>query len=295
MKKAIVFCLVIVCMILLLALNAHMSSHPATLFGDPVALGKGTVRTYVELNANNRPVSIGVLFARQALAGLPSAPNSTGRCFDLNGNGTFDGDLTSGPHGECLGDYESVLSLPNALTARSDMPFRWVGVNWNPGGHPPPNVYTLPHFDIHFYIMEHEAVQRIRPGRCGELIDCEDFKRARHLVPPQYTPKHHIDVGAAVPAMGNHLIDPTSPEFGKPPQTFTHTFLYGAFDGHITFYEPMITHAFFMSQPDMCKPLHLPAAWETSGYYPTRYCIRYQARREAYTVSLEGLVYRQAQ
>ena len=81
----------------------------------------------------------------------------------------------------------------------------------------------------------------IRPGPCGELIDCDDFKRAQIPVPAQYVHADHIDVGAAVPDMGNHLIDAKSPELVVQGREFTHTFIFGAYDGQITFYEPMIT------------------------------------------------------
>ena len=95
--------------------------------------------------------------------------------------------------------------------------------------------------------------------------------------------------------MGNHLIDSTSPEFGKPPEKFTHTWIFGAYDGHITFYEPMITHEFFMNRPKECVPIKQPQAWEQAGYYPTYYCIRYLHNRDEYTVSLEGLIYRKGE
>jgi hypothetical protein len=171
-----------------------------------------------------------------------------------------------------------------------------MGVNWNPAGHvpPAPPVWAVPHFDFHFYLLSREAIQRIRPGTCGELIDCEDFQRATRAVPAKYLPKQHIDVGAAVPAMGNHLIDTTTPELSNPPQKFTHTFIYGSYDGQIAFYEPMITHEFLLTQPSMCQSLYLPQAWETSGYYPTEYCIRYHESRGEYTVSLDNFVYREA-
>jgi hypothetical protein len=96
--------------------------------------------------------------------------------------------------------------------------------------------------------------------------------------------------------MGDHLLDSAAPELADPPQAeFTHSFIYGAYDGHIIFYEPMITHDFLLNQPDECKAVSLPAAWETSGYYPTEYCIRYRAESQETTVSLEKFVYRQAE
>ena len=56
----------------------------------------------------------------------------------------------------------------------------------------------------------------------------------------------------------------------------------------------MITQAHLKSRPDMCQDLKLPEAWEISGAYPTRYCIRYHADEGDYTVSMESFVYRNA-
>ena len=63
-------------------------------------------------------------------------------------------------------------------------------------------------------------------------------------VPAGYVHADHIDVGAAVPDMGNHLIDFEVARAGRrgSPE-FTHTFIFGAYDGQVTFYEPMITLA----------------------------------------------------
>jgi hypothetical protein len=153
----------------------------------------------------------------------------------------------------------------------------------------------VPHFDFHFYIMAREAVRQIRPGPCSELIDCDDFKRAQIPVPAGHVHADHIDVGAAVPDMGNHLIDSKSPELVVAGREFTHTFIFGAYDGHVSFYEPMITQTYLESRPDLCVPIKQPQGWETEGYYPTTYCIRYLAAGERYTVSLEDFVHRNAE
>ena len=39
-----------------------------------------------------------------------------------------------------------------AASARADIPFKWVLLNWTPHGHIPPGVYDTPHFDVHFYL-----------------------------------------------------------------------------------------------------------------------------------------------
>jgi hypothetical protein len=163
-------------------------------------------------------------------------------------------------------------------------------------GHPPPAppVWAVPHLDFHFYIMERDAVRQIRPGPCSELIHCDDFKRAQIPIPKHYVHPDHIDVGAAVPDMGNHLIDSKSPELVTQGTLFTHTFIFGAYDGHVSFYEPMITRAYLESRPDLCVPIKQPQAWAIAGYYPTTYCIRYLADDKRYTVSLEEFVHRPA-
>jgi hypothetical protein len=259
-----------------------------TVHGEAQKLGNGLAQIYAELDAEGAPRVIGVSFDRAMLEGLPEMPNTYSRCFDKNANGRIDD-----PH-ECNGDYELAFALPEELARTT--PFKWVSVNWNPMGHPPPAppVWAVPHLDFHFYILEREAVRQIRPGPCSELIHCDDFKRAQIPVPKEYVHADHIDVGAAVPDMGNHLIDSKSPELVTEGRIFTHTFIFGAYDGRVSFYEPMITQAYLESRPDLCAPIKQPQAWEVEGYYPTTYCIRYLPDDERYTVSLEEFVHRPA-
>ena len=95
------------------------------MFGEAQKLGKGTVKTYAMVRDDGKLTAIGVVFKESMLDGLPSKPNKTSRCFDLDKNGRIN------DHGECEGDYELRLSLPAALGKRTDVPFRWVALNWN--------------------------------------------------------------------------------------------------------------------------------------------------------------------
>lgn len=36
-----------------------------------------------------------------------------------------------------------------------------MGLNWEPSGHPTEGVYTIPHFDFHFYMISEEEVMNI--------------------------------------------------------------------------------------------------------------------------------------
>ncbi|RPH53798.1 MAG: hypothetical protein EHM84_03125, partial [Lysobacterales bacterium] len=148
------------------------AADPKVIATKPQKVGNGWARAYVALGANGSPLALGVSLDKDALAGLPKEPNLTSRCFDKNGNGKMD-------EHECLGDYAFIFALPEGEAARAVAPFRWVSLNWNPHGHiaPAPPPWAVPHFDFHFYIQEREAVKLIRTGTCGELIDCEDFKK----------------------------------------------------------------------------------------------------------------------
>jgi hypothetical protein len=260
----------------------------ATVYSEARRLGDGFAQVYAELDAEGAPRVIGTSFDQGMLGGLPTMPNTWSRCFDKNENGQIDA------HGECNGDFELRFALPEELARRGLTPFTWVSVNWNPMGHPPPAppVWAVPHLDFHFYIMSADAVAQIRPGPCSELIDCDDFERAQIPVPAQYVHADHVDVGAAVPGMGNHLIDSKTPELVIAGREFTHTFIFGAYDGQVTFYEPMVTLAYLQTRPDLYVPIKQPQAWAIEGYYPTTYCIRHLAEDGRYTVSLEDFVHR---
>lgn len=258
------------------------------LLGEEVRLGRGGAQTFVELDAAGSPIAVGVRFDESLFEDLPTEADGTMACFDADGDGSVD------RRSECMIGVQRDLGMP--VGAPASLPFRWVGLNWNPEGHPAPAppVYGVPHFDFHFYLPDREKIDEIRPGTCGFMVDCEVFERARIPVPEPYMPADYVEVGAVAAGEGNHLLDATSPELGDPPQDFTRTFIYGAFEGQIIFYEPMIAAGFLMSRPDECQPIKPPQAWEIGGYYPTEYCIRYSPEEKAYRVSLEGLVEREA-
>ncbi|MGH9259964.1 MAG: hypothetical protein ACRD08_08725, partial [Acidimicrobiales bacterium] len=207
---------------------------PARVLGAEATLGEGTVSSYTELGAREAPSAIGLVFTAGALRQLTTEPTDRHHCTDRNEDGKIDA------HAECFATHEYAITLPDAIARRGDIPFKWVLLNWNPGGHLPPGVYDTPHFDIHFYMDRIESVFAIEAGPCGpEFVRCDQFAAGRRPVPANYMHPDFKNVDAVAPAMGNHLIDPTSAEFnGKP---FTRTWIYGSYDGRVTFYEEMVT------------------------------------------------------
>lgn len=266
---------------------AGASPIGARVLGTPSNLGNGTVASYAEFDESGAPKAIGVVFSAGALNALPTAPSDGHRCFDANHDGVID--LAT----ECSAWHERVLPVPSEAGRRSDVPFKWALLNWNPHGHPPPGVFDKPHFDVHFYMEPIENIFAIQRGTCGpELVRCDQFALATRPVPGNYVPPNFRDLGIAAPAMGNHLLDPTTHEFhGKP---FKRHWIYGVYDGRVIFYEEMVALSYMTSKPDVCFPIRSPDAVAKAGYYPTRSCVRYAPGKDEYTVSIEDFVLRKA-
>ncbi len=261
-----------------LALSAGVSDNEQTLRGRTERIGAGTVQSFVRLDGDGAPRTIGVTISAGGLEQLPQTPNTVSRCYDLDGNGKHTGH-------ECIGDVERVLDVP--VDPSAGLPFKWITVNWNAAGHPAP--YNRPHFDFHFYAVNRAVIDAITPGRCGELVDCGHFARATRAVPSHYLPGGHINVGAVVPRMGNHLLDSHSPEL-RDSLPFSRTFIYGAYEGELIFWEPMITLDMLRKTTDSCWSISQPEKFRQAGYYPTQYCVREHQDGER-TVSLEGFRY----
>jgi hypothetical protein len=250
-------------------------------------LGKGSVATYAEFDRQGTPKAIGVAFSATALDGLPAASDHH-RCHARSKEGAIDAAT------KCQESVEHVLPLPDTAARRGDFPFKWVLLNWNHVGHIPPGIYDVPHFDVHFEMAPIAEVFAIEPGPCGpEYVRCDQFQLAKKPLPSNYVHADYRDVDAVVATMGNHLIDLTGPEFNKQP--FTRSWIYGVYDGKVIFYEEMVTRAHLLNKPNTCTPIKSPRAVATRGFYPTVSCIRHDAARDEYTVSMEGFVLREAE
>ncbi len=229
-----------------------------TVPGQMKSMGNGTIWSWVEYGPGGTPAAIGVTFTETALSGLPE---------------------TTPPGGHSI-DYE--LELPKRAGVA---PYNHVVVNWNPAGHVPPGVYDVPHFDFHFYMITPEERGRI-------TVKKEDMARHARKPPAKFIPAGYIlPDGTQEPRMGSHWIDPDGPEFHNQP--FRKTFIYGSYDGHVTFYEPMISLAYLREhRGNAAEPIKLPASFEKPGHYPVAYAVKHDAVRKEYTVSLEGLTKR---
>jgi Hypothetical protein TTHB210 len=177
---------------------------------------------------------------------------------------------------------ELVLTLP---AAPGLAPFNHVGLNWNPQGHPPAGVYNKAHFDVHFYVLTVQERSAINSSDGGtKMYRAPDSA----FLPPDYD----LSPGSGDARMGSHWWDVAAPELNGQP--FTHTLVYGYYDGNLTFIEPMVTVTFLKGKPSLAADIKQPAAFAKAGNYPVRYEISHSTAFREYSISLEGLTSRQA-
>jgi hypothetical protein len=69
--------------------------------------------------------------------------------------------------------------------------------------------------------------------------------------------------------------------------------IYGAWDGKLIFWEPMITLDLLQKTQDACMEIRQPKAFRQAGYYPTQYCVRQDGQGQR-TVSLGRFRYSEA-
>lgn len=214
-------------------------------YGKTATIGNGTARAYVELDANGDPLQIGIAFNEAALENLPAT------------------------------DQPMTLELP--AEALSKTPFKHVTFDYNPHGHEPPGIYTVPHFDAHFYKITEAEKLNIGINDADKLANNPDST----MIPAPYFPT------GPVPQMGVHWVDPTSPEFNGQP--FSSTFIFGAYDGNVIFYEPMVAVDFIKTKPHKHFTVRQPQKFVPAGYYPLEYCVRWNAETQQYEIALDDL------
>jgi hypothetical protein len=189
-----------------------------------------------------------------------------------------DAALNSVPVGQPSDHMSPQNNLLIPVSEKSGTPFKFVMLNWNSSGHEPDNVYTLPHFDFHFYTSNQT-----------DVMTYMDETKLNAEPSAAYIPANHIS-GPGVPMMGKHYIDATTPELHG--ETFTQTFLYGSYDSKVVFWEPMITLNFLKNTNNFERALPQPLKFQQAGFYPTKMKIK---RHDGVTeISLTDFVSRQA-
>lgn len=255
-------------------------------YGAAVKLGNGTARSYILFDKaqQGRAIELGVALSPAALEGLPAPMTMP----PAGGEGHNHVDV-----------HEYILPMPQQNSTQ----FKLLELDWNPQGHEIPGIYTIPHFDFHFYTISKEERDQILP------TDAQFQSKADNLPPAAMVPQFYSTMtppGAATPAvpkMGVHWIDVRSPEIqalvGKPElaKPFTTTFIYGSWNGRFTFLEPMVTRDFILgrrtaataAQRDSVMALPMGAQVSQAGMYPAAYRVAWDATANEYRIALTQL------
>lgn len=243
-----------------LALSTLLFGGPAfgqaTTYGPATDLGDGTVRTYVTADDAGQPMEVGVAFSKGALENLPAPVGD---------------DMEANSHGW-------VLPMP----AGAPTPYTFVGFGYNALGHDPAGVYDVPHFDFHFNFIPQDERDAILPSDPDWDAKANRAPEA-DMIPAGY----QLFPNTAVPQMGTHWLDPSSPELNGTP--FTETLIYGTWDGRLIFVEPMITADFLRSGQDAVTDMPAPEKVAIPGWYATRYSVHTDPASGEVRVALTGL------
>ena len=244
-------------LLLLASCKKHNDGDGNIFKGAEKVFQGGKAWTWLQTDKNGHPEKLGISIDQAALSTLDPGTDESHEAQDE-------------------------ISLPMPAKA-AITPFTHALLEWNPHGHEPAGIYDKAHFDFHFYIQSEADRLAIPPY----TVDSSKF-----LVYPAagYLPATYFTVPGGVPEMGTHWVDATSPELNG--QLFTQTFLYGTYDGKVTFYEPMITKAFLDANSSFQRAIPQPSKYQQAGYYPT--VMEVKKENGVLNVFLEGFVYRTA-
>ena len=230
--------------------NNPASSKLNNFYGPAEPFNGGVVRTMVTMTRDGVPVEIGVRISEKVLEDLPEQPQII------------------------------TLDLPNKMVG---LTFEHVDLDWNPGGHDPENIYTLPHFDVHFFMVSTEYKKGITVPDKGVIYPDDIYWPENYVHPPLEAPAELV----LVPKMGVHWLNSLAPELPPTLETFTHTFIYGSYDGSFIFMEPMVTLDYLVKHADgTAFTIFQPEQFEQSGYYPTTYKMYYDGKHKDYVISM---------
>lgn len=230
---------------------ADSTADIARFESDPQLLGNGTVRTYIDLDEQSQPQTVGVIISAAALTGLPSA------------------------------ETEVLLTLPPQATVTA---LNHIALDWRPHGHDPGPIYGFSHFDVHAYLIAPEEREAITAAG-------DDLAKAYQPPAPDLLPAGYVMApDSAEPRMGSHWVDPTSDEFQGDPHGFSHALIYGFYNGNMAFIEPMVSLDFLSSYEEFEGEFAVPQRYPSDGLYPTQYRITYSADTQEHVIALTGFI-----
>jgi hypothetical protein len=175
---------------------------------------------------------------------------------------------------------EYTLALPAEAVVTG---YTHASLTWETVGHGPTDLYADPHIAVHFFNIT--PVQR-------DNITATDTAKANAMPSSDKVAANYARPSGPVetiPRMGVHWVDTTAKEFHGQP--FTHTLLYGYWNGAMVVTELLITLEFLTSKSSANVPIKMPKIMPRSGtLWGTSYRIEHDATTGDIHITLENLV-----
>ena len=235
-------------------------THAATYYGAPVTVGSGSVRVYVIENTSGT-IEVGIEADATAFVDLVSDSHLH---LDLPTSGSFD--VSPIDH----------IDVGFAVSGHPGGP--WADT----AGVPENSYWAVPHFDVHFMtISDEEADGIIIPNP----TDSSDLA----YVPPAVSDLaegYALGPNSGVNGEGSHWA--TGSEFSDFPAPFDYNFLYGFYNGSMTFEEPMVAQTFLANLKNGLTSGVLQAfsVSSTNPAFGSQYFIRYDAGSDVFRIGV---------
>jgi hypothetical protein len=171
------------------------------------------------------------------------------------------------------GPAGSFLSMDYPAAVQSTTFLNHFELHFNPGGHPP-QVFLVPHFDLHAYSIPEAQVRAIPVP--------DTMAPAANRVPAGYM---YAGVNDAIPEMGVHAMREQDME---PP--FTQVMVHGFSQGNMIFVEPMVHQDQFKNKAEFTLPITAPEVLGRATRYPTRFTADYDENTDTYRFVFDQFV-----
>ena len=171
-------------------------------------------------------------------------------------------------------DSMFMMMLPTSGAMMLASPFDHIEVDWSKKGDTDPP-YNVSHFDVHCFAVDMASQNGVMAG-----MDNMTMMMDTMLIPHGY--EMMMDAEAM---MGVHAMDTT--DHTNP---FNHTCMYGFYHGDLYFMEPMIAKTYLDSKTNFSADIKQPTKFKKSGWYPTKYYVRYDSNINEYQISIDNFV-----
>ena len=228
--------------------------------GEKNAFGNGNIQTYAFTDNTGSLTEAGIIVDDAALQNLPVVLMTVPFLMAFTTNSL---------------DFPATVADQTGITH--------LCFDYYPRGHDPVFAYGVP--QINFYYHYQTEADRLMVG----LLPADSTKFQKVLLAGEVPPTF-IDPKGYVPKVGAHLVDVAAPEFNGV--AFDKGWIYGKYDGKLTFMEELVSMAFLQSVTTIQSfDVKQPTIFPRSGkLFPTKYNVAHNATTNQYKIFLSGFV-----